>query len=329
MIGVYLYHSRIYFSMEIADYNLWLSPFYVNAFFFVSGYLFFRKQFSQKYIGRDLMSNFIAQRSSFLNILFRIVIPTIIFSILLYFPKILFHSCQFNFKDFTMETFGGISFWFTSAYAVAQIILLILLCFSVNNFRKMLFSTFVLFIIGFYLNAQNEPPLTAASYFPWYYKTGLEYTFIMTLGGLYWRFEKDIDRMMKWGWIPLIIIYFTIIAYIWNGKHIAMMGLGGKCSALGFIELIIGVLLIIKSCKYIKNAKLLGFIGKNSIVFYFFSGFLPAAFSSMAHRLAFPITYYSSLLIALMTVLLGIILSYLIIRYSPFLIDFRKLSKTA
>lgn len=330
MIGVYLYHSRIYFSMEIPDYNLWLAPFYVNAFFFVSGYLFFRKQLTKNNFSRNLISNLKEQKSSFLNIVFRVIIPTILFSILLYFPKILFHSTQFNFRDFTIETLGGISFWFTSAFAVAQIILLLLMCFGVNNLKKMLLSTFLLFIIGFYLNAQNEPPLTATSYFPWFYKTGMEYTFIMTLGGLYCRFEKMIDGMMKWGWIPMIIIYFTILAYIWNGNYIALMGLGGKCSALGFIELIIGVLLVIKACKYIKrHSKLLEFIGKNSIVFYFFSGFLPAAFSATAHKIAFPITYFSTLIIALMSIMLGTFLTYIIIRYIPFLTDLRKLNKTA
>ncbi len=329
MIGVYLYHSRIYFSMEIPDYNLWLSPFYVNAFFFVSGYLFFRKQYSNKSWNNNIITNFKDQSSSFLNILFRVVIPTILFSIILYFPKILFHSNQFNFKDFTIETFGGISFWFTSAFAVAQIFLLLLICFGINNLKKMLLSSFTLFIVGLYLNSLNETPITAATYFPWYYKTGLVYTFLMTLGGLYWRFEKNIDSLMKWGWIPLVIIYFTILAYIWDGKPIATMGLGGKCSALGFIELIIGILLIIKACKYIKHAKLLEFIGQNSIIFYFFSGFLPAVFSVIAHKASFPITYISSLLIALISISFGILITFIINQYLSFLIDFRQLSKPA
>ena len=39
MIGVYLKHSQIYVGS--ADYGYWVDPFYVNAFFFISGYLFF------------------------------------------------------------------------------------------------------------------------------------------------------------------------------------------------------------------------------------------------------------------------------------------------
>jgi fucose 4-O-acetylase-like acetyltransferase len=40
MISVYLVHSEVYYSVEDVHYNYWLTPFYVNAFFFISGYLF-------------------------------------------------------------------------------------------------------------------------------------------------------------------------------------------------------------------------------------------------------------------------------------------------
>ena len=53
MIGVYLLHSEAHYGTGGISYGYWIEPFYVNAFFFVSGYLFFRK-----YLKDDLLINF-------------------------------------------------------------------------------------------------------------------------------------------------------------------------------------------------------------------------------------------------------------------------------
>lgn len=41
MLGVYLKHSQVYSGSS--DYGFFVNPFYVNAFFFLNGYLFFRR----------------------------------------------------------------------------------------------------------------------------------------------------------------------------------------------------------------------------------------------------------------------------------------------
>ena len=43
MLCVYLCHSEIYYSTDSLGLGYWVKPFYVNAFFFISGYLFFGK----------------------------------------------------------------------------------------------------------------------------------------------------------------------------------------------------------------------------------------------------------------------------------------------
>ena len=43
MICVYLCHSEWYYGVEGEWMGFWERPFYVNAFFFVSGYVFFGK----------------------------------------------------------------------------------------------------------------------------------------------------------------------------------------------------------------------------------------------------------------------------------------------
>ena len=46
ILGVFFVHCESYYGMWIGDANDYIHPLYVNAFFFVSGYLLFRKQLS-------------------------------------------------------------------------------------------------------------------------------------------------------------------------------------------------------------------------------------------------------------------------------------------
>lgn len=51
IIAVFFVHCQSYYGYELSSVNTLIRPFYVNAFFYVSGYLFFRKQLSVPVIG--------------------------------------------------------------------------------------------------------------------------------------------------------------------------------------------------------------------------------------------------------------------------------------
>lgn len=54
MIVVYFAHAEIYTDYTIMPINNVFRPFYVNAFFFVSGYLLFRKQWSESMLSQPV-----------------------------------------------------------------------------------------------------------------------------------------------------------------------------------------------------------------------------------------------------------------------------------
>ena len=53
MLMVYLLHSEVYYGTDGVRYSYIFLSFYVNAFFFVSGYLFFRK-----YLDTNVLTKF-------------------------------------------------------------------------------------------------------------------------------------------------------------------------------------------------------------------------------------------------------------------------------
>ena len=114
-------HSQAYYANF--EYSIILMPFYVNAFFFVSGFLFFSKQLSLPFQSFGSSSH-ISQLIK--NVFFRLVIPTIHFSSLIYIPKNLFHDNHLNWRVYLYEVFDGISFWFTSALTFVQLVFILL-----------------------------------------------------------------------------------------------------------------------------------------------------------------------------------------------------------
>lgn len=56
IIFIYVFHCEFYCKFELGAVRLLYLPFFTNAFFFVSGYLLFRKQLSSEIIKLDASS---------------------------------------------------------------------------------------------------------------------------------------------------------------------------------------------------------------------------------------------------------------------------------
>lgn len=130
LIIVYLDHSLFYLQVydDFTAVESFYHPFFVNIFFFMSGYLLFRKQLSSETI-KISRAQFIAGegRTIFLNVLNKIVFPTILFSAIMYFPKKLVRGDEFTMISFAKDTILGGSIWFTCALAVAELLVLVML----------------------------------------------------------------------------------------------------------------------------------------------------------------------------------------------------------
>ena len=55
MLFVFLYHAEWYLDFRLLKVDGFYHPFYINCFFFLSGYLLFRKQLSQPVINEGLV----------------------------------------------------------------------------------------------------------------------------------------------------------------------------------------------------------------------------------------------------------------------------------
>ena len=324
MIGVYLCHTEVYYySADSWSLGYWMKPFYVNAFFFVSGYLFFGKWLKNNVLMKTRGGYLIALQ----NVFFRLIFPTLIFSTLIYFPKTIFQGVNGQLTHYFFHVWGGISFWFTSALVVAQLILLSL----VFLLKKKMIWVYLgvcalLFVLGLILNnlrLSND----AVCFFPWFYQTGLEYTFVMAIGGLYKQYEEKIDFFLNPFTLVSFILYVVILGGAWRYQiELHMLGLGGRLNLIGTVVILCGIIVLVGLCKRLAPSQWFSFAGKNSIVLYFFSGVIPAMLGAIAHRLIDD-SYLVTLFLTILGIVCGSVAAFIVKSYLPFMVDLRILIK--
>lgn len=317
IICVYIAHCESFYCPNYNIARLIVSPFYVNAFFFINGYLIVRKYFKNDKINNYSLKEY---KDSTKNIIFRLAIPTVIFSAIIYIPK---NNFNFDLHDFCIVVLGGVSLWFTSALCISQLVIYTLFLSKQKNIWFYVFVTFSIFLISYVLGDVRSKP--AIEYFPWFWQTGLIYTFLMMLGGLYNIYETCINKFLN-NKIIVTIIFITLI-FIMNVYDVYCLGLSGKCNLLGFATIILSILLLIFVAKQITPNKIIDFIGRQSIIFYFLSGAVPSTLLVGIKILPFENSYILLIVYVLLSLTISYIVSYVVTKYLPFFLDIRTLIK--
>ena len=76
IVAVFFVHCQLYYGCMFNGINRYVYPFYINAFFFVSGYLLFWKQLSEPKILEDRKLYMLTGGKSLVfNIIYRIIVP--------------------------------------------------------------------------------------------------------------------------------------------------------------------------------------------------------------------------------------------------------------
>ena len=128
------------------------------------------------------------------NIVYKIIVPTILFSVINYFPKIILRGAGVDFWSFLRDTLLGGSLWFTCALAVSEILIGCILISRNNTIWFYLFSSVLLALMGVLL-AKLDIQLLGDKNIPWYYKSGMVASLYLSFGGLYWKYETYMNTV--------------------------------------------------------------------------------------------------------------------------------------
>ena len=322
IIAVFFVHTQLYYGCIADGINSFVFPWYVNAFFFISGYLLFWKQLSEPKILEDkkhYISHNGGGRILFLNVLYRIVITSIIFSAIEFFPSCIIQGRGIDIGFALYKTIGGGTYWFTSALVVAELILLLLFW---TRKRNIWFYATLCVVLG--LAGLVIVNLDILHNGIWAWRQGLIALIFLSMGGLYWKYEKKIDKqLMHWWFVaPLLIAYILMVIGLkeYNDPLISTLSI----QPLGFVTSAMACLLLVWLCKKLPEIKPLSFIGSNSLGFYFLSGALPITFGMIANKLLVSGSTLMMLAFWVACVIIAYVAVLVINRWLPWLWDLRK-----
>lgn len=333
IIFVFLRHCGNYYGVGLGWFDGIYLPFYVNAFFFVSGYLLFWKQLSAPKIDEGVLKYVNGGGKILaLNVLYRIMIPSILFATIEFFPKKLIKGDEIVASDCFFETLGGCTYWFTSALVVAELLFLLLFLTRIHSIWFYAIPAFLLSALGAWLSKSGFYFIEGHSSFPWQYKHGLICMAYLAMGGIY----KLKVEGLEWSVSPKVKnIGLLLLAAIYMAGSILFKETlyNGYMTSLGYITLagalwsLLASILLIELCKRLPKMGTLTFIGQNSLGFYFLSGALPITFSIIANMFLVSGSTFIMIAIWIVCVIIAYVAVLIINRWLPWLWDLRLLKK--
>ena len=327
MISIYFVHCEHYYGYWMPGVvTALITPYYVTAFFFVSGYLLFRKQLSAPLIEQGKLEYAKGGgKELFLNVVFKLLIPTILFSLVEYAPKHILRGEGLSLHTLLSNTIGGGTYWFTSALVVAELVLLLLLFSRKSNIWFYVATGLIAALIGYWL-VQIDFHLLGFGRDPWAYRRGLIALGYLVIGGLYWRYESVFSKVLN---TYVVIVLLIVYAFIFGSKnHMARASISTMdINWVGYLASLLGCVVLIQLCKLLRPIPFLTFIGPNSLCFYFLSGGLPMVVSMVAKRLMGVDNWWGLFLVFIICLCVAYIVTLFLNRYLPFVFDLRRLKR--
>ena len=330
MFFVYWDHVGIFGTNK--DLISWIyGPFFFNFFFFVSGYLIFRKQFSEEEINLSFSQyrrRIVQVGGAIPNIAFKIAIPSILFSMLLFVPRCIARRESLDIIYFLETTVLRGTYWFTCSLFVAEFVLYLLLQ---TRQKQILFYVFIcsLFaLLGNYL-IDSHSEIYGDEYLPWFYKSGLIASLFLTFGGLFYVFEDKFECYVNFVKNKYSVLFLVLLLYLVADVLIVKV-LKVHCPAscltgvslLGIVKSLMAILSMIYLCKILKNYKFVKFISRNTICSYFLSAIVPFVACKVSSMML-PNGFVAYVLTVVISFLVSCSLVYVLKKYLPFLFDVR------
>lgn len=327
MIFVFWGHSELYYGYYIGIVDKFRLTFNVNAFFFISGYLLFWKQLSSPRIDADrkeFMKN--GAKKTIINVIFKIAIPSIIFSVIVFFPKFLMRGDNFTINELIYDTVGGTTFWFTSALVLAEFMLILLLSTRIRNIWFYAIICLVLTLVGNYLVINKIDLVNGTASFPWHYKQALICMVYIALGGVYQKYESVIKKILNKYVISTLTIVF-ILSVIFYSNHFKYVTSLCEMNVLGVLITVLSTVLLIELCKAIPEIKVLSFIGQNTMGYYFLSGAVPATVAMIVLKFVPDLHWWMLIIIWIVNLIVATGFVMIMNKWFPWLFDLRLLKK--
>lgn len=326
MFFVYMFHMCEYMRFDDLGLKKFYVPFFVNAFFFTSGYLLFSKQLSCPIVNQSVRGYIHPGGGGYnalKSVINRLIFPTLLFSSFLCFPKKIIRGEAIEFSSFACDTILGGSLWFTCALTVAEVLVILLLSTRVKTIWFYFVASSVLALSSMALVHYNITVMNNVS-LPWYYKAGMVSTLWITGGGVLARYEPFFERISR-GWlrVPITLLMFYAAYLLSQTADLSVQQ--GHINMSGFLTIGASIWIVVSFCRLLPDLKLVNFLGRRSLGLYFLSGAIPNTFAAIMVKMGIEMTYGLYIIISVVSFLLACVIVSWMYKFIPFVFDFQKL----
>lgn len=309
MLAILLDHTEVYYSgVNLINYNLYVTD-ALYLFFFLSGYLIYKQK------------NDISVKEKLCSIGRTLLIPYLIFTSVIAFPKALAHGNFNGIGAIVLDILQGYASWFIAALIVAEIFFIILV--KICSKKDLLMGGICLFAAMLSLLFPHKET---------FYILQIDNAlFVMPIifgGYIYHKFENIIPQ--KWSYITTaLFILVCVKMYVYNyGIKMSIGLLEISNYGVFILNAFLGCFSFAGLFKKIPHCSPIEWIGRHSLVYYFFCGSIPFLVGKAFNYLNFQYNgfYWHILLAFAVTILLSTIVVAIIYRFFPFAVG-KKINK--
>ena len=305
MMAILLDHTEIYFTGDnVIPYNLYVAD-VLMLFFFLSGYLFLKPghAFSIQHKTKSILRS--------------LLLPYFVFTLLLAVPKFLFHEGEMSMGQIAASILLGQASWFVAALIVAELLFALAIHFSCERLLPLAFFALLSLLLAIVFNHLSLQ-------LPWQVENALLAVPFLFLGYTFHHYESSLTKRRKTVLAIILLVLFLTAKLLVIDKQISLLVNPLRISnfiifltsTLSFIFLLIVLARQLPECKWLQ------WVGRHSLVYYFFCGAAPALVTFLLRRLGLSYTgnYLLVLLAFSLVVALTTIIAFLIYHYLPKLV---------
>ena len=179
-------------------------------------------------------------------------------------------------------------------------------------------------VLGWYLANNDINLVKGTGSFPWQYKQALISMAYIAAGGLYWRYENQIRKVLKKWVLAVLTAAFVVVVLLWHDKMEFITSLC-RINLLGYFITLWATVLLIELCRAIPEIKSLSFIGQNTMGYYFLSGAVPNIVALLAIKLIPGLHWGILLLLWILCLIVATLIIKAMNRWIPWFFDLRLL----
>ena len=322
MLAIIFDHTEICFTGDnIVPYRMYV-PDVLMAFFFLSGYLFYRPE------GFRL-------RHKLHSWLRGVLMPYFIFTSALALPKAWLHGADGSLSDLLLTILTGQGSWFIASLAVAELLFCLLLWLSRAHWRWLAGAG--LFAVALAYGFGTRRLAFEANW--WHVNEAVVALPSLLLGYMAHRFDKLGTRWRLGLFALLLVLSLPVNVLVASSSWPSVLVGALVLPRLFLVKNALSVLLLYllftisqrDGVRWVEQmprwlAAMVSWTGRRSIVYYFFSSGIPTALTAVFSRLGYTYRgcYVEVLVVFLLNLLLITLVTWAIYRYLPWTTGRRK-----